>query len=351
MVCRAPDQSLVAEYVPLRDDESGLEGVIAIHSTLLGPGAGGCRFWDYPSIEAATKDATRLAEGMSYKNALAGLPLGGAKAVLRRPQGAFDRAALFRAFGRAIERLGGRYVTAEDVGTSTSDMQQVASQTGFVAGLPKLGGRPGGDPSPWTARGVFISMKLASEYRLCKPLSHCTVAVQGVGSVGAALTKMLHDAGAQLIVADVNQANLDRVASLKGVRIVRPEEIVGADADIFSPCALGGVLDQSSIATLRAKVVCGAANNQLSSRDDGRLLRQRDVLYAPDYVVNAGGIINVAGEYLGWEGIATANRVERIATRLLTVLNFAEQEGLPTNLAADALAHQVLSGSRQPAAA
>jgi leucine dehydrogenase len=288
---------------------------------------------------------------MSYKNALAGLPFGGAKAVLRRPEGAFDRAALFGALGRAVHALGGRYVTAEDVGTSTSDMEQVASHTRHVAGLPKRDGRPGGDPSPWTARGVFISMKLAAEYRLGKPLADCRVAVQGVGNVGAALAKLLHDTGARVIVADVNPANLGRLAMLKGVRIVPSEAILSTEADIFSPCALGGVLGPSSIAGLRAKVVCGAANNQLASPEDGSLLAERGILYAPDYVVNAGGIINVAGEYLGWDGVATANRVERIAMRLLSVLKFAEQEKLPTNLAADALARKVLAEARQPAAA
>jgi leucine dehydrogenase len=351
MVRRAAEECLAAEYVPLKDEQSGLDGVIAIHSTVLGPGAGGCRLWSYPSLAAAATDAARLAEGMSYKNALAGLPLGGAKAVLRKPAGPFDRAALFRAFGRAVEGLGGRYVTAEDVGTSTADMEQVASRTRHVAGLPQRDGRPGGDPSPWTARGVFIAMKLAAEYRLGKPLSECTVAVQGAGNVGSALTRLLHEAGARLIVADVNPANLAGLAALKGVRLVAPEAILAAPADILAPCALGGALTAASIGQLRAKVVCGAANNQLGSSEDGSLLAQRGVLYAPDYVVNAGGIINVAGEYLGWDGIATANRVERIAMRLLSVLKFAEQERLPTNLAADALARKVLAEARQPAAA
>jgi leucine dehydrogenase len=351
MVCRVAEDGLAAEYVPLKDAASGLEGVIAIHSTILGPGAGGCRLWSYPSLTEAANDATRLAEGMSYKNALAGLPLGGAKAVLRKPEGPFDRIALFRAFGQAVERLGGRYVTAEDVGTTTADMTEVASRTRHVAGLPQRDGRPGGDPSPWTARGVFIAMKLAAEYRLGKPLADCTVAVQGLGHVGAALAGLLHEAGARLVVADVNPANLAGVAGLKGVRVVAPGEIVGTRSDILSPCALGGVLTPASIETLHAKVVCGAANNQLGSPDDGRLLAQRGILYAPDYVVNAGGIINVAGEYLGWDGIATANRVERIAMRLLSVLKFAEQEQLPTNLAADALARRVLAEARQPAAA
>ncbi|WEK45135.1 MAG: Glu/Leu/Phe/Val dehydrogenase dimerization domain-containing protein [Candidatus Andeanibacterium colombiense] len=342
----AAADSPAATFVPLKDEAAGLDGVIALHSAALGPGAGGCRFWDYPTAEAAQVDAARLAQGMSYKNAMAGLPFGGGKAVLRKPSGGFDRAALFRAFGRAVEDLGGRYITAEDVGTTPFDMGCVAGQTRYVAGLPRAEGETGGDPSPWTARGVFISMKLAAEYQLGKPLSACSVAIQGVGNVGAALARLLALEGARLIVADVHALNAARTAEETLAEIVEPGAIVAAEADIFSPCALGGVLDRSTIPQLKARIVCGAANNQLATAQDGRALADRGVLYAPDYVVNAGGIINVAGEYLGWDAVSTANRVERIAMRLMSVLNHADEARLPTNLAADALAQQILADAR-----
>lgn len=336
-------------FVPLEDEAAGLAGVIAIHSSALGPAAGGCRFWHYPSHEDARGDAARLAQGMSYKNAMAGLPFGGGKAVLRRPTAGFDRAALFRAFGRAVEELGGCYITAEDVGTTTADMGWVASETRYVAGLPRPEGQTGGDPSPWTARGVFIAMKLAAEYRLCRPLADCTVAIQGVGNVGASLARMLRDEGARLIVADVETSNATRIAEATGARIVGPTEILAAQADILAPCALGGVLGSTTIPRLKAAIVCGAANNQLVSANDGRLLAERGVLYAPDYVVNAGGIVNVAGEYLGWEAVSTANRVENIAMRLMSVFKHAEVTGLPTNMAADVLAKQILDDAREAA--
>jgi leucine dehydrogenase len=332
-----------AELVRLWDESSGLDGVIAIHSTALGPGAGGCRFWTYPSSAEAAADAARLAEGMSYKNAMAGLPLGGAKAVLRKPAGEFDRDALFRAFGREVRALRGRYVTAEDVGTTETDMETVAKETEHVAGLPPREGRPGGDPSPWTARGVFVSLRVASELRLCKPLAQCTVAIQGLGQVGAALADMLHRDGARLLVADVDPARAELIAERTSATVLPAEQILAAEADIVAPCALGGVLDAQAVANLRAKVVCGAANNQLASPEDGRRLAERGVLYAPDYVVNAGGIINVAAEYLGWSSADAATRVEQTATRLVSVINYAEREGLPTNYAADELARQRLA--------
>ncbi|SFI98341.1 leucine dehydrogenase [Sphingomonas sp. NFR04] len=346
MVLQVRGESLVDEVVVLKDADAGLDGVIAIHSTVLGPGAGGCRFWHYADGEAAFADAARLAEGMSYKNAMAGLPLGGAKAVLRRPQGDFDRVALFRAFGRAVARLGGRYVTAEDVGTSVADMETVAGETRHVAGLTQRAGRPGGDPSPHTALGVFVSMAHAARRRLGRELGDCTVAIQGVGHVGEALAHLLHGVGARLIVADVDSDRVARVAVATGAEIVSTRQVLAAQADIVAPCALGAVLNADAVEVLRARVVCGAANNQLATAADGERLARRGILYAPDYVVNAGGIINVAGEYLGWTSEDVAARVEATGTRLAAVLDHAEAGDVPPHFAADTLARSAIAAGR-----
>jgi len=346
MVLQVEGNSLVDEVVVLKDAAAGLDGVIAIHSTVLGPGAGGCRFWQYADGEAAFADAVRLAEGMSYKNAMAGLPLGGAKAVLRRPQGDFDRTALFRAFGRAVARLDGRYVTAEDVGTSVADMEVVAGETRHVAGLTQRAGRPGGDPSPHTALGVFVAMEHAARRRLGRTLGECTVAIQGVGHVGEALAHLLHGAGARLIVADVDSSRVARVAVETGAEVASTAHILSAPADIFAPCALGGVFHADTVEVLRAALVCGAANNQLATPADGERLARRGILYAPDYVVNAGGIINVAGEYLGWAPEDVALRVEATGKRLAAVLDHAEAQGVPPHVAADSLARAAIAAGR-----
>ncbi len=329
----------------VEDERTGLECVIALHSTALGPAAGGCRLWHYDDRAAMAADACRLAEGMSYKNALAGLPLGGGKAVIRRPEGAFPRRALFEAFGRAVRGLGGDYVTAEDVGTSVEDMSVVAGETRFVAGLPPRPGAAGGDPSPWTARGVFLSMRHAVERRLHRDLSECTVAIQGVGHVGSALARMLHKAGARLILADVDSATAARVAVALGAELASVDAILAAKADVFAPCALGGVLNGRSIARLSAKVVCGAANNQLRTAEDGERLADKGVLYAPDFVVNAGGIINVAAEYLGWSPDDAAARVAETPARLGEVLDFAARERLSPHQAAEALARRRIAAA------
>lgn len=346
MVVRVQGESLVEEVLMLKDVEAGLDGVIAVHSTVLGPGAGGCRLWHYADGEAAFADAVRLAEGMSYKNALAGLPLGGAKAVLRRPAGAFDRAKLFRAFGRAVARLEGRYVTAEDVGTGVADMEVVAEETRHVAGRAQRQGRPGGDPSPHTAQGVFVAMEHAVRRRLGRELGDCTVAIQGVGHVGAALAHLLHAAGARLIVADVDSQRVARVAVETGAEVASSAQVLTARADVFAPCALGGVFHAASVEAVRALVICGAANNQLATPQDGERLAQRGILYAPDYVVNAGGIINVAGEYLGWTPEEVSTRVEATGARLAAVLDHAEGQGLPPHAAADALARTAIAAGR-----
>jgi leucine dehydrogenase len=350
MVVRLARLAPPIECVRLYDLEAGLDGFIAIHSTTLGPGAGGCRLWSYPDAGRALADAVRLAEGMSYKNALAGLPLGGAKAVLRKPDGPLDRVALFRAFGRAVEKLGGAYVTAEDVGTSVADMQEVAHATRHVAGLPPAEGCAGGDPSPWTAKGVFDAMEVAAAIALGRGLHGLTVAVQGTGNVGADLCRRLADAGARLIIADVSPVRRDRLKAVLGAEVVDVSEIASVDADIFAPCALGGVLDRRTVASMKAKLVCGAANNQLANADAAAMLVERGIVYAPDYVVNAGGIINVSAEYLGETESDVEARVAEIGPRVGALLERAAREGRSPALVADEMAEEVIAGAQRAAA-
>lgn len=334
---------LDTEYFLLRDEDAGLDGVIALHSTALGPAAGGCRFWHYPPREEMMVDAARLSRGMTYKNALAELPLGGGKAVLRVPEGPYDRTKLFRAFGREVEKLRGRYLTAEDVGTGVADMEAISSETTHVAGLAQVPGRPGGDPSPWTARGVLGAMDYLAQQHLGRPLADCTVAIQGVGNVGGALARLLHERGAKLVLADTNSERLARLATETGAAVAAVSEFCGVKADILAPCALGGVFNATTTSKVKAKIVCGAANNQLVSEVDGVRLAERGVLYAPDCVVNAGGIINVAAEHLGWDTAEVVRRVDGTAERLARVLARADQLGVAPNLAADSLARERVS--------
>lgn len=330
----------------IEDPRTGLQGVIAISSTALGPATGGCRFWRYPSQTELAADAARLAHGMSYKNALAGLPLGGGKAVLQLPDQPFDRKALFRAFGDAVDRLGGAYVAAEDVGTSVADMQCVRERTSYVAGLTARPGMAGGDPSPWTALGVFLSMQQAARSVLGCELSDTTVAIQGLGSVGRRLARLLYSARARLVVADSACARAQEVADELGASLVAPEDIAGVAADIFAPCALGGAINERSVDQLKVRIVCGAANNQLASAKDGDDLAQRGIAYMPDYLVNAGGIINVSAEYLGESTEHVENRVAGIPRRLEEVLRLAAKTGRPTHVVADELAEAILSGAK-----
>ena len=327
------------------DPDSGLRAIIAIHSTALGPAAGGCRRWTYASDNAALTDVLRLSRGMTYKNAIAGLPFGGGKSVILGAERAPKSRDLFEAFGRAVDSLNGRYITAEDVGISVDDMRTVRSRTAFVSGLPQSGESAGGDPSPWTALGVFHGIEAAVAARLnVDSLEGITVAVQGVGHVGVRLCKLLHAAGARLVIADVNRESLQRVCEQVPAEIVAPRDILFSDADILAPCALGNVLNSETIPRIRAKVVAGAANNQLATADDGRRLTERGILYAPDYVINAGGVISVAYEYLG---NSTEERVRsevcRIPERLQRIFAEAERSAQPTNVIADELACRIVA--------
>lgn len=329
----------------VKDPASGLDGVIVLHSTRRGPAAGGCRLWRYAGGAELARDAARLAEGMAYKNALADLPLGGGKAVLNLPTEPFDRRRLFEAFGREVARLEGAYVTAEDVGTTVADMQAVSRTCRHVAGLAAVEGRPGGDPSPWTALGVFLAMREAARRKFGADLKGMTVAVQGLGSVGSRLCGLLHEAGAKLVVAEPRSSVAAAVACRTGATVVGLDAVLDTKCEIFAPCALGGAIDERSVARLRARIVCGAANNVLATAEDGDRLADRGVLYAPDYIVNSGGIVNVAAEYLGWSLEDAEARVRQTDRRLAEVLDFAERQGLAPHRAADLLARQRIAAA------
>ncbi len=328
-----------------QDPATGLKAIIAIHSTALGPAAGGCRRWQYLSDTHALVDALRLSRGMTYKNAIAGLPLGGGKSVILASDAAPKSPGLFAAFGRTVDSLDGRYVTAEDVGVTVSDMHHVRGQTRYVSGLPQNGECAGGDPSPWTALGVFLGIKAAVQTRFgSDSLKGLRVAVQGVGSVGLNLCRLLHEAGAELRIADVNRRNLQRVRDELPVVESAPNDILYSDADVLAPCALGNVLNSETIPRIRAKVIAGAANNQLSVVEDGARLTDSGILYAPDYVINAGGIISVSREYFG-RGSADEVRadVKRIPDRLHAIFAESQSADTPTNVIADKLARRIVA--------
>lgn len=340
------NQDLHEHLEIFEDSKSGLSGVISIHSTALGPATGGCRFWQYASQAEAIQDALRLSEGMSYKNALAGLPFGGGKAVIIRPPGSFDRNALFKAFGTVVQKLNGDYLTAEDVGTTLDDMTAVGMNSRYVAGLQRKGSVAGGDPSPWTALGVFETIRACVRYKLGKDLSGIRIAVQGLGNVGSEVCRLLHAEGALLFVADIDVARAAFAAEEYGATILPNSQILSADVDVFTPCALGGVLDEGNIAKLRAGIIVGGANNQLATVIDGQRLSDRDILYAPDYVVNAGGIINVVAEYLGEPSSAVGSRVHQIAGRVMQIVRTAEEENRATSTVADVMARTIIQQGR-----
>jgi len=324
------------------DAATGLHAIIAVHSTHLGPAAGGCRFWDYATDAAALTDALRLSRGMSYKNAMAGLPLGGGKAVILKR--AHKDEALLEAFGSAIDSLGGKYVTAEDVGMSDHDMTVIARKTRHVSGLPVSGAAAGGNPGPSTAEGVFLGIRAAIRHKLGRDdFNGVHVAIQGLGSVGMALAERLHAAGAKLTVADIHPERTARAARDFAAKIADIREILSTSADVLSPCALGAVLNEASIAALDVPIVAGAANNQLATPDDGARVRARGILYAPDYVINAGGIINVAAEYLGQGDAASVTAaIAKIEPRLAEIFATADALGRGTDTVADTMARTLI---------
>jgi len=328
------------QVVLISDPASGLEGVIAVHSTVLGPALGGLRFQSYPSRAAAMADALHLAKGMTYKAAMAGLDLGGGKAVINGDPAKLRSERLLRAFGRHVEALGGRYVTAEDVGTTEADMAMVARETRWVTGLATgLGGS--GDPSGSTAKGVFAAIEAAVEAQFGSPvLDGRSVCVLGVGKVGGRLAELLVQAGAVVRVADVHTAAVADLVQRLPVTALSPDAALSAEVDVLSPCALGGLLDQQSIPALRCAAVAGAANNQLADAACGELLRQRDIVYVPDFVANAGGIIQLASELSGGTPESVADQIAALRGRVTDVLQRARVQGVSTHRAAEELAEQ-----------
>ncbi|MDQ3031047.1 MAG: leucine dehydrogenase [Myxococcota bacterium] len=325
-----------------RDAETGLQAIIAIHDTRMGPSLGGCRFIHYAHEELALIDALRLARGMTYKAAISGIPHGGGKSVIIRPQRHFDRAALFRAFGRVVEGLGGRYITAEDSGTSIEDMEIIRQSTKHVTGVKSEHGGSG-DPSPYTAlgvrRGIEACVKLVYDRDTIDGLH---VAVQGIGHVGHALCKELHDLGARLTVADVDPHKAERAHREFGAAVVSLEEIFGVECEVFAPCALGSAINDDTVPRLHCKIVAGAANNQLAEPRHGDDLMHRGILYAPDYAINAGGLVNVAQEYAGYDEKKSRARVMEIYDTILEIADRAKKAMQPTYRIADTMVEEKL---------
>jgi leucine dehydrogenase len=330
--------SMGHEQVLLSHDPScGYFGIIAIHDTTLGPALGGTRFWQYETTDEAITDALRLARGMTYKSAVAGINLGGGKSVIIGDNKRIDREALFRAHGRFIETLGGRYITAEDIGTSPADMEYIKLETDHVAGLLGLSG----DPSPVTGYGVYVGMKAAAKVRWgSDSLSGKTVAVQGAGKVAHYLMQHLHAEGARIIVTDIDTEKVKRAVEEFGARSVPPDAIYDEDADIYAPCALGATINDATLPRLKVQIIAGGANNQLAEDRHGDELERRGILYAPDYVINGGGVINVYGELHRWPVERAKKKAGDIYDTLLRIFEIAKRERIPTYRAADRLAEE-----------
>jgi leucine dehydrogenase len=341
------DEHELVEFV--HDRKSGLSAIIAIHSSHFGPAAGGTRFWHYPQADEAMVDALRLSRGMSYKNAMAGLPMGGGKAVVLLGADGGKTPDMLAAFGDAIDTLGGRYVTAEDVGATEADMVAISKRTPHVCGLPAEDGTVGGDPGPFTAMGIYHGIKAAVAHKLGKDgVKDVRIAVQGCGSVGGGVARLLAKDGARLIVSDIDAVRARTLARDLGGEAVAAERIMGIACDVFSPNALGAILDEEGIARLDCAVVAGGANNQLAREGDGALLAQRSILYAPDYVINAGGIINVGLEYLCRQHGSPCDinevrrRIAQIPERLEAIWRESDETGQSPDVVADAMARRLI---------
>ena len=329
------------------DPITGLKAIIAIHDTTLGPALGGCRMWNYKKESDALKDVLRLSKGMTYKAAVAGLDLGGGKSVIIGDSKTMKNEYLFRSFGRFVQGLGGRYITAEDVGTSVSDMEWVRRETKYVTGISRaLGGS--GDPSPVTALGTFTGMKACvNKVFGSDSLKDRKIAIQGIGHVGTYLVELLHKAGAKLYISDIDEEKLKPVAKKYRCKVVNNDKIYELDVDIFAPCAMGGIINDETIPKLKCAIIAGAANNQLEKeKKHGKDLLDKGILYAPDYVINAGGLINVYNELQGYNREKALAQAEDIYQILTEVLNFAEREGVPTPIASNRYAEERIKGIR-----
>ena len=334
----------------VRDPKSGLTAIIALHSTHLGPGAGGTRFWHYREPKDAIRDALRLSRGMSYKNAMAGLPMGGGKAVILADEDRTKTHDMLAAFGDAVDALGGRYVTAEDVGIAENDMVVVAERTSYVSGLPVEGDHAaGGDPGPFTAMGIYHGIKAAVRHKLGRDdLKNVHVAIQGTGSVGGGVARLLHRDGAKLTLADIDEDRARALADELGCEAVAPDAVMSVACDVFSPNALGAILDEDGIARLEAPIVAGGANNQLARAHHGAQLAERGILYAPDYVINAGGIISVTLEYLcrvkgePCDINEVRKRIAQIPDRLEQIWRKSDDTGVSSDVVADRMAQKLI---------
>ncbi|RTE87258.1 MULTISPECIES: Glu/Leu/Phe/Val dehydrogenase [Gammaproteobacteria] len=328
------------EVVFCNDKETGLKAIIAVHDTTMGPSLGGTRMWNYASSGEALTDVLRLSRGMTYKSALAGLPLGGGKAVIIGDAKTQKSDALFKAYGRFVDSLGGKYITAEDVNIRTSDIEIVATQTRYVAGTEGKAG----DPSPHTALGGYLGLKAAAKHAFGnESLKGLKIAVQGLGAVGYDFAKHCAEDGAELIVCDVNQESVDKAVSKLGAKAVSIDEIYDVDADIYAPCALGATINDETLKRIKAKVIAGSANNQLATPEHDRIVKDMGILYAPDYVINAGGVIHVCSEAASFTTEETAARVRNIYNTLDKIFARAKEEDRPTGEIADEMAREILA--------
>lgn len=331
------------EVVIFSEPSCGLKAIVAIHDTTLGPALGGTRMWPYASEEEAVEDVLRLSRGMTYKAAISGLNLGGGKAVIIGDPKKDKSEALFRAYGRFIESLNGRYISAEDVNISVNDIDHMYTETNYVCGVAKAHGGSG-NPAPYTALGVFRGMQASAMQTWgSKSVKGKVVGIQGVGSVGFELAKLIHEDGGSLLFTDINKDNIAKFqAEFPEAKFVQADDIYTTEMDVYSPCALGATLNDKTIPQLKCKIVNGAANNQLAEDRHGKQLQELGILYAPDYLINAGGLMNVSIEFEGWNDDKSRRMIDKIYDTTLEIFKTAEERGIPVNEATDYLAEQRL---------
>ncbi|TCZ88044.1 Glu/Leu/Phe/Val dehydrogenase dimerization domain-containing protein [Lysobacter sp. N42] len=340
MIFETLDTTGHEQVVFCHNKDAGLKAIIAIHNTVLGPALGGTRMWPYASEQEALNDVLRLSRGMTYKNAVAGLDIGGGKAVIIGDPAKDKSEALFRAFGKFVDSLGGRYITAEDVGIDVNDMEYVYRETEYVTGVHQVHGGSG-DPSPFTAYGTLQGLMATLNRKYGnEEVGNYSYAVQGLGHVGMEFVKLLRERGAKVFVTDINKSLVERAVDDFGAEAVSPDAIYDVDADVYSPCALGGTVNENTLPRLKAKVICGAANNQLANNAIGDEVEKRGIVYAPDYAVNAGGVMNVALEITGYNRERAMRMMRTIYHNLTRIYEIADRDGIPTYKAADRMAEE-----------
>ena len=337
------------EVIFFSEPSCGLKAIIAIHDTTLGPALGGTRMWPYASEEEAVEDVLRLSKGMTYKAAVSGLNLGGGKAVIIGNPKEDKSEALFRAYGRYIESLNGRYITAEDVNISVQDIDHVYTETNYVCGIDKANGGSG-NPAPYTALGVFRGMEASATkvWGSRDSISGKTVGIQGVGSVGIELAQLVHDAGGKLLYTDISEENIGRMKErFPSAQYIAPEKFYGTEMDVYAPCALGATINDETIPQLKCQIVNGAANNQLAEDRHGQVLKEKGILYSPDYLINAGGLMNVSIEFEGWNDYKSRRMIDTIYDTTLRIFDMSEERNIPVNEATDALAEERLDSMKK----